>query len=74
MAWQECKRCQKKILQLPGRSLPLEGYCPACYEQVTGRCSDCQGAGTLNRAHLGIIECARCQGTGQAKQTRGPKS
>jgi len=68
MTWQKCKRCHKKILQLPGRTLPLDGYCTTCYEQATGRCADCQGTGTLNRAHLGKMECARCEGTGQAKQ------
>jgi hypothetical protein len=71
--WLECKRCQRKIFSVKGRSQPHEGYCADCYEIVTGKCADCSGTGLLDRAHLGTMECARCEGTGQAPKTETPE-
>lgn len=67
MAWRECKGCHKKIFHVPGRALSHEGYCRDCFEQVTGKCAECGESGTLKRAHLGTLECSRCQGTGRAR-------
>jgi len=66
MAWLECKRCKRKIFHVEGRPRPHDGYCADCYEQVTGKCAECNGTGQIQRAHLGTLECGKCEGTGQA--------
>ncbi len=71
MAWYECHRCQKRMLLIQGQPLPYEGYCGDCFETVTGRCAECRGSGQIQRAHLGTLECFRCEGTGQAPVTGG---
>lgn len=67
MPWRACKQCQKKIFIIRPDSLPLEGYCPACYELVTGKCAECSGTGQIQRAHLGTMECLKCEGSGRAR-------
>lgn len=69
MAWSECKRCRKKLFLLKGDLLPHDGYCEACYEATTGKCSACCGTGLVPRAHLGTMECLKCEGSGRADQT-----
>jgi hypothetical protein len=66
MTWHECKRCKKKIFVIEGQPLPHEGYCGQCYEIVTGKCAECSGTGMIHRAHLGSMECLKCEGTGKA--------
>jgi DnaJ-class molecular chaperone len=71
MAWRECKRCQRRLFYIEGQPLPLEGYCEACYEAVTGKCAMCAGTGQIERAHLGKSDCLKCDGSGQAIELDG---
>jgi hypothetical protein len=71
MAWRECKRCQKRLFFIEGKEPPLDGYCEACYEEMTGKCALCQGTGEIERAHLGVSECWKCEGTGDAIAPNG---
>ena len=73
MVWQECKRCHKKLFSLKNQQLPHDGYCEQCYETVTGKCSACHGSGQVQRAHLGTMECLKCEGTGRAEPTDSPR-
>ncbi len=66
--WRECKRCRRRMFFVEGQPLPLEGYCEACYEAVTGKCAMCEGTGLIERAHLGKSDCLKCEGSGQAIQ------
>lgn len=68
MAWRACKRCRRRLFFIEGQIPPLEGYCEGCYEEVTGKCSMCQGTGQIERAHLGKSDCVKCDGSGRAAQ------
>lgn len=71
MVRKECKRCHKKLFLIKGQVLPHDDYCEKCYEVVTGKCSACFGTGQIQRAHLGTMECLKCEGTGRAEQAEG---
>lgn len=71
MMWRECKRCQRRMFYVEGQPLPLEGYCEACYEAVTGKCAMCEGTGQIERAHLGKSDCLKCDGSGRASLLNG---
>jgi len=69
MAWTKCKRCHKKLFSVKDQPLPHNGYCEKCYEVVTGKCAAYYGTGQIQRAHLGTMECLKCEGTGRVEQS-----
>ena len=71
MVWKECKRCHRKLFSIKDQMLPHGGYCEKCYETETGKCSACYGTGQVQRAHLGTMECLKCEGNGWAEQSEG---
>ena len=69
MSWSECKRCGRRLFSINDELLPHDDYCEECYEVLTGKCSACHGTGQMQRAHLGTMECLKCEGTGLAEQS-----